>query len=49
MAAFVVCPHAADDLNEIWRYYSEEAGDELADRILLNLAQAFASLSATPG
>jgi len=49
MPSFVVSPHAADDLNEIWQYLSEEASVEVADRTLQKLAEAFASLASMPG
>jgi plasmid stabilization system protein ParE len=46
---FVVSPHAADDLNGIWLYLAEEAGEEIADRSLLRLAESFARLAEDPG
>lgn len=49
MKPFIVSPHAADDLNEIWSYLVSEAGDELADRTLAQLASAFAALADYPG
>lgn len=49
MKPFVVSPHAADDLNGIWLYLAEEAGEEIADRSLLRLAESFVRLAEDPG
>jgi plasmid stabilization system protein ParE len=45
---FIVSPLAADDLNGIWLYLAEEAGEEFADRTLEKLVQSFAELAETP-
>jgi plasmid stabilization system protein ParE len=46
---YIVSPHAADDLNGIWEYLAIEAGEELADRTLAQLASAFSALADHPG
>jgi toxin ParE1/3/4 len=46
---FVVSPHAADDLNDIWAYLAEEASEDVADRALRKLVRTFADLAETPG
>jgi plasmid stabilization system protein ParE len=45
---FLVSPLAADDLNRIWLYLSEEASEEFADRTLASLVDSFAELAETP-
>ena len=49
MNSFIVSPHAADDLNDIWLYLAEEATEDIADRSLRRLVRAFANLADTPG
>jgi plasmid stabilization system protein ParE len=46
---YIVSPHAADDLNGIWLYLSEEASEEIADRILTKLVDSFSELAEDPG
>lgn len=49
MNPFIVSPHAADDLNDIWLYLAEEASEDVADATLRRLVRAFANLAETPG
>jgi toxin ParE1/3/4 len=42
----VWAPKAKQDLREIWRHYAREASPEIADRILLEIAQTGERLAA---
>ncbi len=49
MKRYLVAPEAEDDLRQIWRYLSEEAGLVVADRIQHELVDTFRCLSEFPG
>ncbi len=49
MKPFVVSPNAADDLEDMWLYLAEKAGEEIAERTIEKIVQGFAKLAGDPG
>jgi plasmid stabilization system protein ParE len=48
-ARYVLAPHAALDLVEIWHYIRERSSVETADRVESVIKEKFVLLAATPG